>query len=152
MHAKKMALYNILYIFNCITDSRPTISYSLKEEDAERQYFLCRTAWCPPHLQHSEGMDHKCTLTRLHFNNRRAITEGVVLVKHDKYTTSSRSASFHIVISGIYPFVFCFLAKLAASVTGSGKHHKINNKKKHKKLSIWVAGLHSWQLTAPMSR
>lgn len=33
---KKMALYNILYIFNCITDSRPTISYSLKEEDAER--------------------------------------------------------------------------------------------------------------------
>lgn len=33
---KKKALFNILYIFNCITDSRPTISYSLKEEDAER--------------------------------------------------------------------------------------------------------------------
>lgn len=37
MHAKKkMALYNILYIFDCFTDSRPTIFYSLKEEDAER--------------------------------------------------------------------------------------------------------------------
>lgn len=33
---KKMALYNILYIFNCFTDSRPTIFYSLKDEDAER--------------------------------------------------------------------------------------------------------------------
>lgn len=59
---------------------------------------------CRLHLQDSKGMDRKHTLTRQRWNNTGAITEGVILVEHDKYITSSRSAIFLFYISLLFLF------------------------------------------------